>query len=80
MGRGVEKARVAFAAAENGAENRAQAGPAQAVQQLWEVPERALRLSVASEGGGMAKRSGFRVSLDQWGFSRVDFISAALSS
>lgn len=53
MGRLVEKARVAFAAAENGAkkiERRL------VVQQLWEVPERALPLSVASEGGGMANR------------------------
>ena len=53
MGRGVKEARVAFASAENGA----QAGPAPAVQQLWEFPESATALGGVG-GGGMAKGSG----------------------
>ena len=82
MGRGVEKARVAFAAAENGADK---------------IERRLVRLRrcssfgrfrrgrysylAASEGGGMAKRSGFRVSHAeiQRGFPRVDFPFPALS-
>jgi len=62
MGRVVEKARVAFAAAEN-------AGPAQAVQQLWEAPERALQLSVASEGAGCRKGRACACCMQRFGGS-----------
>jgi hypothetical protein len=42
----------------------AQAGPAQPVQQLWEVPEGGTTAAALGGvgGGGLAKRSGFRVS------------------
>jgi len=80
MGRGVEKARVAFAAAQNGADKIEERRLARLrrCSNFGEVPERALPLSVASEGGGMANTSGACRRI-QLGFPRVDYIVPALS-
>jgi hypothetical protein len=62
MGRGVEKARVAFAPAENVADRmEPQAGPAQACSTFGSV-RRGVYGHRWRRRGGMAKRSGLRVS------------------